>query len=55
MQLLQRIANIIFFINEIYCCFLNFLSRQENLYMIQLNLDLFYGICNITNEHDKTS
>ena len=41
---------VIFFIDEIYCCFFCFLSNQENLHMIHRNSDLFYDIYNTINE-----
>ena len=44
---------VIFFIDRIYCCFSQFLSNQENLYMIYHDSDLFYNIYSTINKHDQ--
>ena len=53
MQLLQSIEDICYLF-YLWDLLLLFLSNQENLYMIYLDSDLFYEICNtITENKDK--
>ena len=46
-------AFIIFFIDRIYCWLFVFLFNQENQYIIQHNLNLFYNIYNAIAEHNR--